>query len=110
MAKQEDKTKEQDNKVAIAGRGIEIYVYNIIRKLQYFDQVEISCVSRYLTLAYEVIGLLSAVGIEPDTKDKKMHFVTTEEDLINRDTNEKYNQPVHRITLIKVPELFRFTQ
>lgn len=110
-----DKEKDQeeqirDNKVTVAGRGIEVYLCTILKKLQYNDQIELCCVARYLPLAHEIIGLFSAVGIEPDTKDKKIHFVTKEEDILNKQTGETYNQPVHRITLTKQPDQFRFTQ
>ena len=108
MKEQEDQTNEKT--VTIAGRGIEVYTFTILKKLQYNDQIELCCVARYLPLAHEIIGLLSAVGIEPDTKDKKIHFVTKEEDLFNKTTGESYNQPVHRITLTKQPDQYRFTK
>lgn len=110
MKKQKEEEQVNDRVVTIAGRGIEVYVFTIIKKLQYNDQIELCCVARYLPLAHEIIGLLSAVGIEPDTKDKKIHFVTKEEDLFNKNTGESYNQPVHRITLTKQPDQFRFTK
>ncbi len=107
---EEQEEQIQNNIVTVAGRGIEVYVFTILKKLQYNDQIELCCVARYLPLAHEIIGLLSAVGIEPETKDKKIHFITKEEDLFNKKTGESYNQPVHRITLTKQPDQFRFTQ
>jgi hypothetical protein len=110
-----DKEKEEDqvknNVVTIASRPIEVYINTITKKFCYNDQVELHCVARYLPLIYEIIGMLSnAYGIEPDTSDKKIHFITSEEDLFNKETGESYNQPVHRITLTKQPDQFRFTK
>ena len=110
MKTKEQEKQEESNVVTIANRGIEVYTFTILKKLQFNNQIELCCVARYLPLAHEIISLFSAVGIEPETKDKKIHFVTKEEDLFNKATGEIYNQPVHRITLTKQPDQFRFTK
>lgn len=122
-----EKEEDSSNVVTISGRGIEVYEHTILNKLQYNDQIEIHCLSRYILLAQEIIMRFAAVGIVPEKNEYnpkgKIMFVTKEEELESKDkwqdeegkfhyrkTGETYNQPVHRITLTKQPDQFRFTQ
>jgi len=95
MKKQENEDVK-DNVVAIASRGEEVYNNAILKKLQYNDQIIISCLDRYLPFTINII--------------KQWEAVKTEDDLFNKETQEYYNQPVNKITLTKSPEIFRFTK
>jgi len=107
MKKQENEDVK-DNVVAIASRGEEVYNNAILKKLQYNDQIIISCLDRYLPFTINIIKQWEAVGILPE--EGKIVFVKTEDDLFNKETQEYYNQPVNKITLTKSPEIFRFTK
>lgn len=96
------------NQVTIASRRPEIYIETILRRLQNNDQVELCCLDRYLDRAIEIIHLFGTIGIVPERG--KLIFEKAEEDLINRTTGKINRKPVNRITLTKIPELFRFTE
>lgn len=103
-----DKTSNSSNVVTIANRRIEIYIETILKKLNKYDQIELCCVDRYLDRAIEIIQMWDAVGLTP--LKGKIEFTKAEEDILNRDTRKMYRKPVNRITLTKIPELFRFTE
>jgi len=112
MKKQEesDKIAELKNVITITDKGIEVYNNTILERMKYFDEIVISSVARYLPLAYEVIQRWVSVGIFfPDTKGNKIIWTIKEEDLYNRELDKYYKFPVNKITLIKNPALFSFT-
>ena len=96
------------NVVTIASRRAEVYIETMLKKFQKFDQIEICCVDRYLDKAIVIIQMWEAVGVEPIKK--RIEFTKAEEDILNRQTQKMYKKPVNRITLTKIPELFRFTE
>ena len=93
--------------VKVAGRPIEVYFLTILNKLQTNDQFEIQCLDTYLDRALHIVEKLDAIGIRPENGN--IVFEKRPEDIINRKTGKKFRQLVNRITLTKVPELFRFT-
>lgn len=105
-----DEINDERNEIKIAGRPQEVYVMNIVNKFQTNDQVEIACVHRYLEAAMHIVRLFETFGITPLTKSGKIEFTMKEEDLFNKDTNEKYHQPVYRLTISKHHDHYRFTK
>ncbi len=101
-----DKKNNPPNVITIAGRRMEVYMLTIIQKLQKFDQIELCCLDRYSDRTIEIIHLLEAVGVIPEKE--RIEFTKAEEDIINRDTGKMYSKQVNRITLTKIPELFRY--
>lgn len=106
---EEDKKEDSErNVVKVAGRPMEVYIMTIMTKLQTNDQIEIQCFDTYADRAIRIIEILDAIGIRPE--GGKIRFVKTPEDIINRKTGKKFRQLVNRITLSKIPELYRFTR
>jgi len=109
MTEYEEK-EEEGNVVKIAGRRPEVYIETILKKLQKYDQIIISCLDTYLDRAMYIIRMWEAVGVYPDNPKRKLIFEKRPEDIISRETGKKYKKPVNRITLTKDPEIFRFTK
>ena len=109
----EKEKKSEDNVIKIAGKRIEIYNQTILNKLQRFDQIELSVLDTYLERALHIIKLWEALGVVPESKFKTssgtIRFEKREEDIVTRE-GEAFRKPVNRITLTKLPELFRFTK
>ena len=104
----EKEKKSEDNVIKIAGKRIEIYNQTILNKLQIFDQIELSVLDTYLERALYIIKLWEAVGIVP-VNGPKIKFEKREEDILTRE-GRAFRKPVNKITLTKLPELFRFTK
>ena len=104
----EKETKEEDNVIKIAGRGIEIYNQTILNKLQKFDQIEICVLDTYIERALYIIRQWEALGIVP-INGFPIRFEKREEDIVTRE-GKKFKKPVNRITLTKQPEQYRFTK
>ena len=109
----EKEKKSEDNVIKIAGKRIEIYNQTILNKLQRFDQIELSVLDTYLERALHIIKLWEALGVVPESKFKTssgtIRFEKREEDIVTRE-GKAFRKPVNRITLTKLPELFRFTK
>ena len=99
--------EEETNVVKIAGKSEAVYNQTILNKLQKFDQIRISVLDTWLEKAIYIIRKWEAVGIMPE-KGNPIRFEKKEEDIISRD-GKKFNKPVNKVTLTKVPELYRFT-
>lgn len=108
LFKEKDNKKEEENKIKIAGRGIEIYNQTILNKLQKFDQIEICVQDNHLERALYIIRQWEALGIVP-VNGYPIRFEKREEDIITRD-GKKITKPVNRIILTKQPDQYRFTK
>lgn len=106
--KEEEKDKEEDNIIKIAGREIEIYNQTILNKLQKFDQIELCVLDTYLERALHIIKLWEALGVVP-VNGTPIRFEKREEDITTRE-GKKFKKPVNRITLTKHPSIYRFTK
>jgi hypothetical protein len=98
---------EETNVVKIAGRSEAVYNQTILNKLQKFDQVVISVLDTWLEKAIYIIRKWEAVGVMPE-KGNPIRFEKKEEDIISKD-GKKFNKMVNKITLTKLPEMYRFT-
>lgn len=98
---------EETNVVKIAGRSEAVYNQTILNKLQKFDQVVISVLDTWLEKAIYIIRKWEAVGVMPE-KGNPIRFEKKEEDIISKD-GKRFNKMVNKITLTKLPELYRFT-
>ena len=105
---EEEKEKNEENVIKIAGRGIEVYNQTILNKLQKFDQIEICVLDTYLDRAIYIIRQWEALGVVP-INGYPIRFEKREEDIVTRE-GKKFKKPVNRITLTKQPEQFRFTK
>ncbi len=102
------------NVIKIAGRRPEVYIETILKKLQKYDQIIISCLDTYLDIATYIIRLWEAVGVYPEKNEynpkQKLFFIKKMEEISNRETGKKYKKPVNIITLTKDPNIYRFTK
>lgn len=98
---------EETNVVKIAGRSEAVYNQTILNKLQKFDQVVISVLDTWLEKAIYIIRKWEAVGVMPE-KGNPIRFEKKEEDIISKD-GKRFNKMVNKITLTKLPDLYRFT-
>ncbi len=104
----EDKESNPSKVITIAGRRVEVYIETILKKLQKYDQIELCCLDKYLDKAIVIIQMWEAIGLRP--VKGKIEFTKAEEDIINRESGKMYCKPVNRISLTKIPELYRFTE
>jgi len=110
MEKTDFEEIDEESEIKIANRGKEVYITKLVEKFQFSDQVTLCCVHRYLPMAMQVVRLFETFAITPMTKSGKVEFTVKEEDLINKETGEVYKKPIHRITITKHPDHYRFTQ
>ncbi len=107
------KEKEQGNKLIIAGKPFEVYVYNWWLLSQKYDQIEIEVADRFVEKAIYLIKGWQPDGWVPEKNknnpDGRILFVKTEEDIMLRD-KKKLRENICRITMTRIPALFMYTR
>ena len=109
-----EENEEYDSElVTIAGKPKEVYTQVIIDKMQLHDQVKIQVTSKYLERAIIIIKQFEVCGWFPwDSKHNctnNLKFESEMQDIVTRDGRKTSREMVHKVTLSKLPEYYRFT-
>lgn len=99
--------------VIIASAPKEVYTQQIVDKMQLHDQVKIEVKSIYLEKAMIIIRQFEVAGWFPwDNKKNctnQLKFESEPKTITTRDGRKTSTEMVHKVTLSKLPEYYRFT-
>jgi hypothetical protein len=105
---------QKANSVKIADKDIRIYNGEILEALQKYDEVQLSSVDSYFEKMLIITYMWQAVGVRIDPrnmKDGKVRIITEVlEGYRNRNTGRIQNIRINKLSLLKDPNLYRFTE